>query len=73
MTIFKPIVVPLAQKSGEICTGQFILQPILLKSDRLLNRYRPNHFKIGCHCARSCATLDGAISKIDLPSNAAVT
>ena len=36
MTIFKPMVVPLAQKSGEICTGQFILQPIPLKSDRLL-------------------------------------
>ena len=30
------MVVPLAQKSGEICTGQVILQPILLKPDRLL-------------------------------------
>ena len=36
MTIFKPMVVPLAPKSGEICTGQIILQPISLKSDRLL-------------------------------------
>ncbi len=36
MTIFKPMVVPLAWTSGEICTGQIILQPILLKSDRLL-------------------------------------
>jgi hypothetical protein len=30
------MVVPLAQKSGEICTGQVILQPIPLKTDRLL-------------------------------------
>ena len=37
MTIFKPMVVPLARESGEICTGQINLQPILLKSDRLLD------------------------------------
>ena len=30
------MVVPLAMESGEICTGQVILQPIPLKSDRLL-------------------------------------
>ncbi len=36
MTIFKPMVVPLAQRSGKICTGQIILQPISLESDRLL-------------------------------------
>ena len=30
------MVVPLAMESGEICTGQIILQPISLKSDRLL-------------------------------------
>ena len=35
-TIFKRIVVLFVQESGEICTGQVILQPILLKSDRLL-------------------------------------
>ena len=31
------MVVPLAMESGEICTGQLILQPISLKSDRLLD------------------------------------
>jgi hypothetical protein len=31
------MVVPLARKSGEICTAQLILQPISFKSDRLLN------------------------------------
>ena len=36
--LFKPMVVPLAMESGEICTGQVILQPISLKSDRLLAR-----------------------------------
>ena len=36
MTVFKPMVVPLVQENGEICTGQVILQPISLKSDRLL-------------------------------------
>ena len=30
------MVVPLALESGELCTGQVILQPISLKSDRLL-------------------------------------
>ena len=35
--------------------------------------YSPSHFMIGCHCATSCATSDGAMSNIDLPSNAAVT
>ena len=35
--LFKPMVVPLAMESGEICTGQVILQPISLKSDRLLS------------------------------------
>ena len=35
-THFKPMVVPLAMENGEICTGQIILQPIFLKSDRLL-------------------------------------
>ena len=39
MTIFKPMVVPLAPKGGEICTGQIILQPILLKSDRLPGKH----------------------------------
>ena len=37
-TLFKPMVVPLAQESGEICTGQVILQPISFKPDRLLKR-----------------------------------
>ena len=32
------MVVPLALESGELCTGQIILQPISLKSDRLLGR-----------------------------------
>ena len=36
MTVFKAMVVPLALESGELCTGQVILQPISLKSDRLL-------------------------------------
>ena len=31
------MVVPLALESGELCTGQVILQPISLKSDRLLD------------------------------------
>lgn len=35
-THFKPMVVPLAMEGREICTGQIILQPISLKSDRLL-------------------------------------
>ena len=30
------MVVPLAMESGELCTGQVILQPISLESDRLL-------------------------------------
>ena len=30
------MVVPLALESGEICTGRIVLQPISLKSDRLL-------------------------------------
>ena len=30
------MVVPLALESGELCAGQVILQPISLKSDRLL-------------------------------------
>ena len=30
------MVVPLAMEGGEICTGQIILQPITLESDRLL-------------------------------------
>ena len=36
MTVFKPMVVPLAKETGEICTGQVILQPISLKPDWLL-------------------------------------
>ena len=36
------MVVPLALESGELCTGQVILQPIPLKSDRLLD---------ACYCA----------------------
>ena len=35
LTVFKPMVVPLAQGNGEICIAQVILQPISLKSDRL--------------------------------------
>ena len=34
------MVVPLAQKSGRICTVQIILQPIPFKSDRLLAKTR---------------------------------
>jgi 23S rRNA pseudouridine2457 synthase len=34
------MVVPLAMEGGEICTGQIILQPISLKSDRLLARQK---------------------------------
>ena len=37
------MVVPLALESGELCTGQVILQPISLKSDRLLGQ-NVSHF-----------------------------
>jgi hypothetical protein len=39
-TVFKRIVVPFAQESGELCTGQVILRSILPKSDRLLAAFR---------------------------------
>ena len=34
--VTEAMVVPLAQGNGDICTGQVTLQPISLKSDRLL-------------------------------------
>ena len=41
------MVVPLAMENGEICTGQVILQPISLKSDRLLGLVKELHFYAG--------------------------
>ena len=47
--LFKPMVVPLAMESGGICTGQVILQPISLKSDRLLDATGQSSYRFALH------------------------
>jgi len=37
----------IAQRSGEICAEQRVLQPILVKSDRLHNRSKDGHTRAG--------------------------
>ena len=65
------MLVPLAMESGEICTGRVILQPISLKSDKLLD-HDFLHASDGIPCENAAPDIEPAGQRVRVMPRSAI-